>query len=76
MMTIKDLSISKELDSKAMTEVRGGAVDFNTDTAALLAQSVASGGGIGSPAIGLQLALPISINTGVDLADLRLPFSR
>jgi hypothetical protein len=24
MMTIKDLSISKELDSKAMTEVRGG----------------------------------------------------
>lgn len=24
MMTIKDLSISKELDSKAMTDVRGG----------------------------------------------------
>ena len=31
MMTIKDLSTSKELDRKAMTEVRGGGDVFSTN---------------------------------------------
>ena len=80
-MMIKDLSASKELDSKAMAKVRGGALEFNSDTGALLAQSVAAGSGTGSPAIGLQLALPISINAGANLENvgnlenLHLPFA-
>ena len=34
MMTIKDLSSSKELDRKAMTEVRGGSQVINSQTVA------------------------------------------
>jgi hypothetical protein len=73
MMTIKDLSASKELDRKAMADVRGGLQDFNIDTSAILGLALNnSGGGIGNNAIGVQVALPVSIVTAIDLV---LPFS-
>jgi hypothetical protein len=73
MMTIKDLSVSKELDREAMADVRGGLQDFNIDTSAFLAMALNnSDGGIGNVVTGVQVALPISIVTAVDL---NLPFS-
>jgi hypothetical protein len=65
MMSIKDLSSSKELDSKAMADVRGG-LDFNVLNLQALGQQVVGGGGIGSPTIGIQVAPLISVNTGVE----------
>jgi hypothetical protein len=48
MMTIKDLSVSKELDRKAMADVRGGAANqvINSSTSATAQQSVQNLGGI------------------------------
>jgi len=66
-MNIKDLSTSKELDHKAMTEVRGG-LDFNffdIDTSALVGQAVTSSSG--GPAIGTQVVPVTSTVIGIDL---------
>jgi hypothetical protein len=46
MMTIKDLSVSKELDRKAMTDVRGGGQTINSTTVANAAQTVQNLGGV------------------------------
>jgi hypothetical protein len=48
MMTIKDLSASKELDRKAMADVRGGSADqyITSNTSAVAQQSVQNLGGI------------------------------
>jgi hypothetical protein len=46
MMTIKDLSASKELDRKAMTDVRGGGQTINSITSANAAQTVQNLGGV------------------------------
>jgi hypothetical protein len=46
MMTIKDLSVSKELDRKAMTDVRGGGQTINSITSANAAQTVQNLGGV------------------------------
>jgi len=43
MMTIKDLSTSKELDREAMAEVRGG-LTINSETVAAADQSVKNNG--------------------------------
>ncbi|MCG6866575.1 MAG: hypothetical protein LJE58_14245 [Thiogranum sp.] len=67
MMNIKDLSISKELDRKAMTDVRGGFQDFHVDTGALLGAVVSSNGGVGSPTIVTQVAPVTSTVIGIDL---------
>jgi len=65
MMTIKDLSTSKELDREAMADVRGG-LDFNVANMQLLGQELVGNGGVGSPTIGVQVAPLISVNTGVE----------
>jgi hypothetical protein len=65
MMTIKDLSVSKELDREAMTEVRGG-LDIDTNNFQFLAQDLNGNGGIGSPTIGIQVAPLISVVTGLE----------
>ena len=48
MMTIKDLSVSKELDRKAMADVRGGDANqvITSNTSATAQQSVQNFGGI------------------------------
>jgi hypothetical protein len=48
MMTIKDLSVSKELDRKAMADVRGGDANqlIGSTTSATAQQSVQNLGGI------------------------------
>ena len=71
-MNIKDLSTSKELDSKALAEVRGGLQEFNIDSSAILGALISSNGGIGSPAIGVQVAPVVNVVTGIDL---ELPLS-
>jgi hypothetical protein len=65
MMTIKDLSTSKELDRKAMAEVRGG-LNFNVLDILEASQGVESHGGIGSPAIGIQVPVLVNVDTGVE----------
>jgi hypothetical protein len=65
MMTIKDLSASKELDRKALAEVRGGQ-EINVIGIEALNQLVLGGGGIGSPTIGIQVAPLINVVTGVE----------
>ena len=52
MMTIKDLSSSKDLDSKAMTDVRGGQT-INAQTVAQGAQNVTNNS-YGGFALGVQ----------------------
>jgi hypothetical protein len=71
-MNITDLSSSKELDSVAMADVRGGLQDFQVDTGALLGAVVSSNGGLGSPTIVTQVAPVISVITAIDL---ELPLS-
>ena len=51
MMTIKDLSASKELDRKAMTEVRGGSQEINSQTVAQASLEQVNYGGV---AVALQ----------------------
>ncbi|MCG6866576.1 MAG: hypothetical protein LJE58_14250 [Thiogranum sp.] len=51
MMNIKDLSISKELDSKAMTDVRGGSQVINSQTVAQASLEQINYGGV---AVALQ----------------------
>jgi hypothetical protein len=65
MMSIKDISVSKELDAKAMTDVRGG-LDLNVLSLQALSQQVIGGGGIGSPTLGIQVAPLINVVTGVE----------
>jgi hypothetical protein len=52
MLTIKDLSVSKELDNTAMTEVRGGS-NFGYVGGQFVAQG-AGGVAIGSPNIAVK----------------------
>ena len=66
MMTIKDLSVSKDLDRAAMTEVRGGQ-EFNIGTFSLQDLNInGADHSVGSPTIGIQVATPISVVTGVE----------
>ena len=71
-MIIKDLSSSMELDRKAMAEVRGGLQEFNIDSSAILGAIISSHGGLGSPAIGVQVAPVVNVVTAIDL---ELPLS-
>ena len=66
MMTIKDLSASKELDRKAMTEVRGGDTNILSSNAQGSLQS-AVGGLVGVNESTQNLG---SINSAVDYKDL------
>jgi hypothetical protein len=74
MMTIKDLSISKELDSKAMTEVRGGGdVNITSTTFAQAAQTVTNNG-LGA-AVGVQETKAFSENNVLNFDDNSVKFS-
>jgi len=65
-MNIKDLSSSKELDRKAMTEVRGGSATIVSNTGQSLSQS--SFGGVASVVEGYQSQNVF--NNAVDYTDL------
>ncbi len=64
MLTVKDLSASKELDNKALTEVRGG-----SNFAAIGGQFVAQGGGIaiGSPNVAAKADVVAQVDNDVIL---------
>jgi len=61
MLTIKDLSASKELDVKAMSEVRGGGDVFSTN-----AQSSFQGSAAGLVAVNESTQNLLSSNTAFD----------
>ncbi len=68
-LTIKDLSVNKELDCKTMSAVRGG---INIASFGNFTQTVAQGGGIASPSTNVGVYAPTSVmtDTKVDFASL------
>ena len=66
MMTIKDLSTSKELDRKAMTEVRGGGDVFSTN-----AQGSSQSAVGGLVAVNDSTQNLFSANSAVDYTDIQ-----
>ena len=66
MMTIKDLSVSKELDRKAMTEVRGGGDVFSTN---VQGSSQSAVGGL--VAVNESTQTLFSENSAVDYTDIQ-----
>ncbi len=65
MLTIKDLSASKELDHAAMTDVRGGAVVFSTNVQSSAQNAVGGLVGINQNAQSQNV-----FNSAVDYKDL------
>jgi hypothetical protein len=70
-LMIKDLSVSKELDGKAMAEVRGGSI-FSAQGGLFQAVSQGNGVGtaIGSPNTNVGINAPVATNTEVDFTSL------
>jgi len=66
-MMIKDLSTSKELDSKALTEVRGGGQFIGVNTNAIGEQNVFNGG-LGA-AVGQQETTATSLVNATNFED-------
>lgn len=66
MLTIKDLSASKELDSKAMTEVRGGGDVFSTNV-----QGSSQNAAAGLVAVNDSTQNLFSQNTAFDYTDVQ-----
>ena len=66
MLTIKDLSASKELDVKAMSEVRGGGDVFSTN-----AQSSFQGSAAGLVAVNDSTQNLLSSNTAFDYTSVQ-----
>jgi hypothetical protein len=64
-LTIKDLAVSKELDSRAMSAVRGGA-NINAFN-----YNVANGGGFGSPGTVFAPVTQVDMPTKVDTTVLQ-----
>jgi hypothetical protein len=62
-MMIKDLSVSKELDGKAMSAVHGGLQSNGQGNWAGGAVALNTGGGIGNVALALNLPTQINVNT-------------
>ena len=69
-LMIKDLPIAEELDSKAMSAVRGGSavavVGGNT-------QNVVGGGGFASPTTGLQVGPAVNTTDASSHLNLSIP---
>jgi hypothetical protein len=69
-LMIKDLPIAEELDSKAMSAVRGGSaiavVGGNT-------QNVVGGGGFASPTTGLQIGPAVNTTDASSHLNLSIP---
>ena len=71
-LMIKDLSVSKEFDGKAMSTVHGGLQSSLQGNSAGGALALGSGSGIGN--VTLALSLPTQINVNVPtLANVDLP---
>ncbi|MGF6722029.1 hypothetical protein P3T43_001376 [Paraburkholderia sp. GAS41] len=69
-LMIKDLSITEELDRKAMSAVRGGSaiavVGGNT-------QNVVGGGGFASPTMGMQVGPAVNTTDASSHLNLSIP---
>jgi hypothetical protein len=64
-LTIKDLAVSKDLDTRAMSAVRGGAnLNFGNF-------NMANGGGFASPAIVVAPVTQVDLPTKVDTTVLQ-----
>lgn len=64
-MMINDLSVSKELDGKAMSAVHGGLQTSGQGNEAGGAVAIGMGGGIGDVTLALNLPTQINVNTPV-----------
>jgi len=62
-MMIKDLSVSKELDGKAISTVHGGLLSTGQGNTAGGAVALGMGGGIGDVTLALNLPTQINVNT-------------
>ncbi|SDG15201.1 hypothetical protein [Paraburkholderia phenazinium] len=69
-LMIKDLSITEELDSKAMSAVRGGSA---ISVVGGNSQNVVGGGGFASPTTGLQVGPTVNTTDASSHLNLSIP---